>query len=401
MKILVICQHYYPEPFRLPDICEEFIKRGHDVSVIAQIPNYPMGEFYDGYNTKTKRDEIINGVKVHRCFTIPRKTGFLYRVLNYYSFSISSTLYVKKIKEEYDVVFVNQLSPVMMANAGIKYKKKHNKKLVLYCMDLWPESLTYGGIKKDSLIYKLYKNVSKRIYKSADKLLVTSNSFKDYFEKMFGIKKQEIGYLPQYAESLFDKESCKRIEDKNINLVFAGNIGKAQSVETIIEAAYKLKDNKKIHFHLVGDGSMYEYCKSKIKELELTNIVMYGRKPIEDMPIYYKMADAMIVTLSGDSEVSNTLPGKVQTYMAAGKPIIASANGETNKIISEANCGYCGQAGNSYELVKNINKFIENENKDKLGNNSSEFYEKYFTKEIFINKLLDELKTQAERGKNE
>ena len=128
MKILVVCQYYYPEPFRHPDICEELVKRGHEVTVVTGLPNYPMGEIYKGYQNGEKRDEVLNGVKVHRCYTIGRKQGALYRFLNYYSYALSSTRYIKKIKEEYDVVFVNQLSPVMMANANVTLFLKNSIK---------------------------------------------------------------------------------------------------------------------------------------------------------------------------------------------------------------------------------------------------------------------------------
>ena len=144
MKILVVCQHYHPEPFRLSDICEELVKRGHEVGVVTGTPNYPMGEIYPGYENHARQDEVVNGVKVHRCAIHPRKTGILHRVWNYYSFARESSKYVKKLDDSFDVVFINQLSPVMMANAGIKYAKKHKKKSVLYCLDLWPASLGAG-----------------------------------------------------------------------------------------------------------------------------------------------------------------------------------------------------------------------------------------------------------------
>ncbi len=392
MKILVVCQYYYPEPVRITDICEELVTRGNEVTVLTQIPNYPMGEFYNGYDVKKNRQEVINGVNVHRCFTIPRKTGFINRILNYYSFSISSTLYINKLKKDFDVIFVNQLSPVMMARAAIKYKKKYHKKLILYCLDLWPDSLVSGGVKKGSIIYNIYKNVSKRIYKKADKILITSKSFKQYFNDMFEINDTYIDYLPQYAESLFDNKKCSKVPDDKINLIFAGNIGKAQSMSTILEAVEKTQDIKELYWHIIGDGSEYDYCRKAIIDRKLENIVMHGRKPIEEMPRYYKMADAMIVTLSGESEISMTLPGKVQTYMAAGKPIIGAANGETKEIIEQAKCGFCGEADNSDELAKNVRRFIKTKDKKKLEKNSLNFYEKNFTKKIFINKLMKELK---------
>lgn len=390
MKILVICQYYYPEPFRHPDICEELVKRGHDVTVVAGLPNYPMGEIYEGYRKGEKRDEVLNGVKVHRCFIIGRKHGAVYRFLNYYSYAFSSVNYVKKIKEKYDVVFVNQLSPVMMANAAICYKKKHNVPVVLYCLDLWPESLVAGGIKRNSTIYKFFHKVSERIYKKPDKILITSKSFSDYFIKEFGINDTE--YLPQYAESIFKPEMCKKEPDGTIDLMFAGNIGEAQSVDTIIKAAILTQDISNLRWHIVGDGSELEALKTMSRGLN--NVVFHGRKSLEEMPKYYSMADAMLVTMQKDPVLSLTLPGKVQTYMAAGKPIIGAIDGETALVVKEAECGICGGAEDVETLVKNVREFL-NLDRNKLGINSRIYYEEHFNKETFIEKLEQYLSKYA------
>ena len=357
MKILVVCQYYYPELVRITDICEEFVKRGHEVDVITDIPNYPMGVIFDGYKNGKKRDEVINGVNVHRCFTIARRSGALFRFLNYYSYAISSTRYASKLKKEYDAVLVNQLSPVMMASAAVKYKKKHNKKLLLYCLDLWPESLVAGGIKRGGLIYKFFNRVSGKLYRKADRILVTSRDFTTYLENQFGIEKDKLSYLPQYAEDLF--KPAERVEKDMVDLTFAGNIGVMQSVETIIRAAAELKDIDNLRFNIVGDGISLEDCKKLSAELGAENVVFHGRKPLEEMAEYYRNADAMLVTLAKDPLISMTIPGKVQTYMAAGKPVIGAIDGETPKVIEEAKCGYCSASGDYMALAENIRKFLE------------------------------------------
>ena len=383
MKILVICQNYFPEQFRITDICEELVKRGNEVTVITGFPNYPLGKIFEGYKDKKKRDEEINGVKVHRCFTIGRRHGIIFRFLNYYSFAISSKRYAKKIKDEYDVVFVNQLSPVMMANAGIAYKKKHNKKLVLYCLDLWPESLVAGGIKRSSPIYKHFHKVSERIYKSCDKILVTSKCFSDYFKDEFGIENTE--YLPQYAEDIFSPEACKKVPDEFIDLMFAGNIGTMQSVETIIEAAKLTQDVENLRWHIVGDGSEIDNIKNLAKELN--NVYFYGRQPIDEMPRYYAMADAMLVTMKKDPIISYTLPGKVQTYMAAGKPIIGAIDVEAKLVIEESGCGYCANSEDTENFVAEIKKFTAQTDKERLSGTAIDYYNNHFAKDKFFEKL--------------
>lgn len=390
MKILVVCQHYYPEQFRITDICEELVKRGHQVTVLTGLPNYPMGYIYPGYKDKSKRREIINGVDVRRTFTIGRRSGIAFRVLNYYSFMLSSCKYVGKLDDDYDVVLVNQLSPVMMAEAGVKYKKKHGARLVIYTLDLWPDSLTVGGIKKGSIPYKYYHRVSKRIYKSADKILVTSKEFKEYFHSEFGIDDCE--YLPQYAETIFDPESCKKEPDGNIDLMFAGNVGIAQSVDTIIRAAALTKDIENLRFHIVGDGSELEKCKQLALSLDANNVIFHGRKPLEEMPKYYAMADAMLVTLYKNDVISKTLPGKMQTYMAAGKAIIGSIDGEAATVIREAQCGICAPAENAEALAECARELVNNKTLIRdYSENALAYYAKTFDSNTILELIEDHL----------
>ena len=385
MKILVVCQYYTPEPFRLSDICEDLVARGHEVTVVTGLPNYPMGNIYDKYKNGKYRDEEIKGVKVHRCFTIGRKHGLVFRFLNYYSYMFSSTKYISESKEEYDVVFVNQLSPVMMANAALKYKEKHNTKVVLYCLDLWPESITLGGVRRGSALYKYFYKVSKRIYKSVDRILVTSKSFSKYFEDMFGIN--DVEYLPQYAEAIFTPEECFKVPDGKIDLMFAGNVGVAQSIDTILDAAKLTADIKNLFWHIVGDGAELERLKQRATDMKLEKISFYGRKPLEEMPQYYAKADAMLVTMKKDPIISLTLPGKVQTYMAAGKAIIGAIDGEAKEVIDISRCGLCGKADDATELAENIKRFIQSKERAIMGQNARKYYEENFEKNLFMDKL--------------
>lgn len=395
MKILVVCQYYYPEPFRITDICKMLVNRGHDVTVLTGLPNYPEGKIYDDYRRGNKKNEVINGVEIIRTFEIGRGKSHFKLFLNYLSFTISASLKVFFLKEEYDVVFVNQLSPVMMGIPASIYKKKNKKKVLLYCLDLWPESLTVGGVKENSIIYKLFWSISKNIYMSADKILVTSSLFKKYFKEKFNFSIDSIDHLPQYAEDLFLTDELIQTFDSNkckvYNFVFAGNIGEFQSVETIVYAANELKEYENIYFHIAGDGSKLDECKKIAEKFCLKNLIFYGRKPIEEMPNFYKMADAMLITLIKSNILSYTLPGKIQTYMAAGKPIIGAIDGETRKVLDEANCGFCCEAENHMELSKLILKFIQSDRKEEMSLNAKNFYLKNYSKTVFLEKLENEL----------
>lgn len=398
MKILVVCQYYYPEPFRITDICESLVKMGHDVTVLTGLPNYPEGYVLNDYRHGKRRNEILNGVKIIRCFEIGRGSSHLNLFLNYFSYAVSATLKALFLKEKFDVVFVNQLSPVMMGIPAMAYKKKHHKKILFYCLDLWPDSLAAGGIKEKSRIYKLFYKISKWIYNSADTILITSSMFKDYFENALKINNINIKHLPQYAEDLFTQreddttsEIAASIENKTYNFVFAGNIGDMQSVETIVKAANELRKHNDIIFHIVGDGSKLDDCKQLTNELELTNIIFYGRQPLDEMPQFYRIAGAMLITLKDNKILSATLPGKVQSYMAAGKPIIGAINGETRLVIEQSGCGLCCNAEDYKVLSKLILKFCDSNKKEQMAENSKKFYLKNYSKEKFMTALEDEL----------
>lgn len=399
MKILVVCQYYYPEPFRISDICESLVKRGHDVTVLTGLPNYPEGTVLDDYRHGNKRNEIVNGVKVIRCFEIGRGNSHLKLFLNYFSYAVSATFKALFMKEEFEVVLVNQLSPVMMGIPAMAYKKKHKKKILFYCLDLWPDSLAAGGVKENSLIYKIFYKISKWIYKSADVILVTSSMFEDYFRNILQLDSINIRHLPQYAEDIFTQkeddsltEIASTIENREYNFVFAGNIGDMQSVETIIKAANELNENKNIIFHIVGDGSKSEECRKLSADLGLDNVIFYGRRSVDEMPTFYRMADAMLVTLKNNKVLSYTLPGKVQSYMAVGKPIIGAINGETRRVIHDAQCGFSCEAEDYKALADLIKQFCNTDKKLEMGKNAAKFYNKNYSKDKFLTILETSLK---------
>ncbi len=393
MKILVVCQHYWPEPYPLQDVCEELVRRGHQVELITGVPNYPLGWIYPEYRKGRNRSQVHNGVRIHRTFTIGRRNHVVFRFLNYFSFAISSVLYARRMKEEFDVVFTNQTSPVMMSGGALAYGKKHGKKVVLYCMDLWPASLAAGGIQKDSPVYRIFGWISRRIYRGADRILITSEMFRDYLRREFGIDDGKIVYHPQYTEIDFRKSGPR--EKSTVDLMFAGNVGAAQSMPTILHAAKLLADREALRWHIVGDGSKLAESQKLAQELGLTNVIFHGRKPQEQMPEYFAMADAMLVTLTADPLISLTLPGKVQSYMAAGKPIIGAANGEIPRTIADSGCGFCAPAEDAAALAAAVQEFLDCADKDALGENARRYYLAHFSRTRFMDHLEQELAAHA------
>lgn len=391
MKILVVCQYYYPEPFRIHEVCEEFVNRGHEVTVLTGLPNYPMGIIPDEYKGKEHRDEVVNGVRIIRVSEIPRTKGKVGLAKNYVSFVVNGSLKALFMKKDFDVVMVYQLSPILMAIPAYVAKWfSRTRNICVYCLDLWPESLVSLGISKDSAFFKLIKWVSKRIYKGAYHIGYTSRMFKKYFNDVLNIRDEKFSYIPQFADSLFSEVNDSKSGDACVNYVFAGNIGEMQSVDTIIRAADILRDEA-IKWHIVGDGFAYEDCKRLSKELGLDEqVIFYGRRPVEDMPEFYSMADAMIVTLADNDTISYTLPGKVQSYMAASKPIIAAANGETPIVLDEAKCGLCAPACNAKAFAKIAKEMAASDRKE-YGLNSVKYYNEHFSKKTHVDRLEEML----------
>ncbi|MBO4413993.1 MAG: glycosyltransferase family 4 protein [Clostridia bacterium] len=405
MKILVICQYYHPEPFRLNDVCEELVRLGHEVTVVTGTPNYPEGEIYPGYEKGARKDETLNGVRVRRCRLIPRKTGNLRRLMNYFSFPISAKRFVlgKECAPEaggdFDVVFVNQLSPVMMAEPGLRYGKKRGVPVVLYCLDLWPESVVAGGLRRGGFPFKVFSHISQKIYRRADRVLVANRTFAGYLTEKTGVSPDKIAFLPQYAENVFGY-SDPREPDGTVNLTFAGNVGAAQDLDTVIKAA-ALTRALPVTYHIVGGGTELDRLRALAEENGADNVVFHGRLPLSEMPELYRTSDAMLVTMRDDPELNMTLPGKVQSYMAAGRPVIGAINGEAARVISEADCGYVSPAGDAAALAENVGRFCAGEATEtlRMGKAAREYYEKHFDKSIFMKKLTEELLSAAENRK--
>ncbi len=392
MKILTVCQYYHPEPFRIHEVCEELVSRGHEVTVLTGLPNYPMGVIPDEYKGKKHRDEIVNGVHIIRVSERPRTNGKVGLARNYVSFVINACVKALFMKKDFDVIFVYQLSPVLMAIPAYVAKWfSRAGHIAIYCLDLWPESLSSLGIRRESLFYKFMRRVSISIYKGAYSIGYTSRMFKDYFVKELGINSERFMHIPQFADDLFSDisdaaKSGASVKD-SVDYVFAGNVGKMQSVETIIKAA-DIASNEKIRWHIVGDGFALEECRKLCDDLGLSDkVTFYGRLPVGEMPRFYNMADAMIVTLADNDTISYTLPGKIQSYMAAGKPVIASANGETREVIKESGCGLCADAEDAEGFAAIADEMASSDDLDRYGENARKYYDTHFTKKDHVDRI--------------
>ena len=419
MKILIISQYYFPEQFQINEIAPELVKRGHEVTVLCGIPNYPKGVVFDGDESRDgisrKEREYFEqtGVRVIHVDQTPRGKNPLSLVRNYISFAKNSKKIVRQLEGNFDVVLGYQLSPITSMEAALEYKRLHGTPVVFYTLDIWPVSAE--GLlksKKNPLMIPI-NLLSKRIYRGADKIVVTSRPFIDYLHRVNGIPLEKMAYLPQHAGSdMFEMDLSKgegqeakgegqkslaigheSLASHSVDFMFAGNLGKGQRLDVIAEAAHILGRRKDYKIHFVGDGRMRRELENMVKEYGLQdNVVFYGNQKREDMPRFYKMADALLITLRGNNEVGNTMPGKLQMYMTTGKPIFGAINGAANEVINDAKCGSCVNAGDYEGLAKLMRHYIEHP-ADYLncGRNACEYFKTHFTLEHYMNGLEKEL----------
>lgn len=384
MKILIVSQYYYPEQFQINEIAPELVKRGHQVTVLTGLPNYPKGEIYAGYE-KGRHTEEINGVHVIRVQDLPRKTGAVHLFFNYFSFAVSGRKQAKKLGA-FDIVLCYQLSPVSSLEPAILYARKNRVPLLAYCLDLWPESAkAHISVK---LLYHAVSVYSKRVYQRCDHIAVTSRPFIDYLEKINGIPKKKMSYIPQHADSSLLNTPIQNEENEIADFMYAGNLGAGQTIDVIIRAAAEIKD-KKFVVHLVGDGSQRKALEELTSFLGVQDkIIFHGIKQREEMGSWYRKADVLLITLRGNNAVGNTMPGKLQTYMTAGKPILGAINGAASEVIHESKCGKCVSSGDYKGLSALMAEYIDHpEYFTDFGTNAQRYFQDHFTLNIFTDRL--------------
>ncbi len=394
MKVLFISQYFYPEVFKGNEIVFDFAKKGYDVTVLTGKPNYPKGDFYEGYSFFGKKEETIKGVKILRSPLFPRKSGkAIPLALNYLSFIFFSYFTVLfRVKDKYDIIFVQQLSPATMALPGLWVKKKQKIPMVLWVLDLWPESVIATTSLKKGRVIDFIEKLVRKIYAKSDVILVSSKSFKKSIQNKCEDKNKNIQYFPNWAEDVFVnvKETSIQIPElpEGFNVMFAGNVGESQGFEAILDAAEKTKEET-INWIVVGDGRKLNWLKKEVKERNLTKVYPLGRYPLETMPHFFKKADAMLVSLKDTPVFGITVPAKVQAYMASGKMILGMINGEGKDLINESKCGYAVAAEDSSSLSEKAIKLLYSSEKERneMESNALKYYQGNFSKEKLFSNL--------------
>ena len=393
MKILVVCQFYYPERFTVSDICAALVSLGHDVSVVTGKPNYCYNEIIPAY--RKVKYEIIDGVKVHRVNLYPRKQSRLSIIRNYLSFHRNAKAFMRRFNEQFDVVLSVSLSPVISIAPAVLYAKKHKVKHVLHCLDLWPEStVVTGAVKKDSPMYKMLFRWSRNLYLACDKIMVSSPSFADYFKEVLHIIDKPFPYVPQPSLGVHENLPPATFK-KKYNFVYVGNIGTLQLIDEIAEAGKIIGTRGDVEVHLAGMGLQSENLKKYIADNSLKDIVTYyGPLPLEKAVTLYADADALIVPLKEGGTVGKTIPNKLVQYLKYGRPIIGSLSGDGRDVLVKTKGAVLAEQS-AESIAKAMETIIDlpADKKEEMGRQNKLYYEEHFeirrVAQLIEHELLD------------
>jgi glycosyltransferase involved in cell wall biosynthesis len=366
MRILIVTQQFWPENFRINDLAAELVMRGHKVTVLTGLPNYPQGEVFKEYRANPEHYATYEGVEIVRVPMIPRGSRKLTLMLNYLSFAVSGVVFgLSALRgRAFDVIFTYEPSPITVGIPAAALRFAKRAPMVFWVLDLWPETLSAVGAVRNPLLIKLVGLLVKAIYRSCDLILAQSKSFIAQIRKYAGPTRQ-LRYFPSWSESEFDMQHVQSAPEvvrgpNTFNVMFAGNIGVAQDFPSILAAVERLKHHAHIKWHIVGDGRMADWLAASVVERGLQDcITLYGRFPLERMTSFFRHADALLVCLADDPIFAMTIPGKVQTYLSTGLPVLGMLDGEGADLIKQSGSGLTCPAGDSEGLAKIVLQMSE------------------------------------------
>ena len=394
MKILLVTQYFYPENFKSNDIAFELAKRGHKVDALVGIPNYPEGKYYKGYGLFKKRHEKVNGVNVYRTFQTPRGKGGWRLPINYLTYVISGwidALFYYGWKK-YDCVICHETSPIFQAYPGILVSRMRKTPFYMWVLDIWPDAMRSGGGMKNEKIIGWADRRVKGIYNRCAKILISSKRFTESILPK-GDYLNKIVYFPNWSEDMLAMPTDYEIPKlpEGFKIMIAGNLGKSQNLDAVAEAMVKLRDVPEVKWIFVGDGSRREWLEQFIKDNGLQEQAFaLGRFPFAAMPALYAKADAMLVTLRAEfPHLGMVVPARLQSYMSAGRPVLAMIGHGGQDIIEESDCGYAVGAGDVDAFVKLIREKVltDREGFEAKGKNGRKYYEEHYRKEDCIDHL--------------
>jgi glycosyltransferase involved in cell wall biosynthesis len=405
LRILIVSQYFWPEGFRINEIVRTLVEKGVEVDILTAKPNYPEGAFFEGYRGWGTQVGIWSGATVFRVPLFPRGARSAWRLaLNYLSFVASGLFFGPWLlrKRQYDVVFAYGLSPILLAIPGIFLARLKRRKLVLWVQDLWPDSLSATGYIRHPRLLRWVERLVRWIYGHSDLILVQSRAFIAAVSALAPGK--TIAYDPNSVDAAFGESPDPRVIlptvpalEIGFPVVFAGNVGAAQAVDVIVEAAELLKSHSEISFVVFGKGSRWDWMRDQVAVRGLTNLHLPGRFPVETMPGLMQKAGVLLVTLTNEPIFALTVPNKVQAYMAAGRPILAGLNGEGARIVEEAQAGISVPAEDAQALADAVLKLhgMSSEQRAVMGGNGRNYFKAHFEHDKLVEELMTLLRSMA------
>lgn len=367
MRLLVVSQYFWPENFRVNEIVSEMVLRGHQVTVLTGRPNYPEGRIDPDFAAHPERFSEYAGAQVLRVPLRPRGKGGLRLMLNYWSFIFWGCLLAPWLLRgrEFDAIFVFETSPITSALPAILLKWLKKARLVMWVLDLWPDTLSAIGVVRSPRLLRWIGRFCGFIYRHCDLILGQSKAFAAPIER-WSRAPEKFRYFPNWVEEAFDNATAATpapelaAYEGRFRILFAGNLGEAQDLPTVLCAAALVKKQRAdVCWLLVGDGRAAGQVRSEIERLGLQDTVyLLGRYPLDRMPSFFAGADALLVSLKPEPIFALTVPGKVQSYLAAGKPILAMLEGEGADVVRDAGAGLASPAGQASALAASVHQLL-------------------------------------------
>ncbi|MBK8892428.1 MAG: glycosyltransferase family 4 protein [Dechloromonas sp.] len=408
MRILVVSQYFWPENFRINDLVTEFCDRGHEVTVLTGSPNYPSGEVFPEFRSNPGAYAKFGGASVVRVPMFPRGSGGLRLMVNYASFAFGATVFgAWRLRgQAFDVIFVFEPSPITVGLPAAFLRYLKGAPLAFWVLDLWPETLEAIGVVRSRTFLKAVGHLVTFIYNRCDLILAQSKSFIPQIRRYCG-REKAVEYFPSWSDAEFDFSTVVPADevpsaDGMFSIMFAGNVGDAQDFPAILDAAEHLKDDRGIRWLIVGDGRASEWVRSEVTRRGLEHcFLLLGRYPVERMPSFFRHADALLVSLKDEPIFAMTIPGKLQSYLAAGIPVLAMLNGEGAEIVDGAGAGLSCPAGDGVALAAAVRKMagMDIEGRQRMGRRGRAVSEQEFDRGALISRLLSWLENLSTVGK--
>ncbi len=397
LHILVVTQYFWPENFKINDMVKEMCAKGHRITVLTGMPNYPEGKIPKSYRWFKRSTEDYYGATVIRSPLVSRGSGEGVRLgLNYLSFALSATVIgLMRCRENYDALFVYEPSPITVGIPAVVLKRKFKIPLILWVQDLWPDSLIATGAVSSPMVISGFDKLVKYIYNRCDFILVQSLAFIPWIKK-YGIPSDKINYLPNWAEDVYkptyELDASRDLQYKSLLpegfiIMFAGNLGESQNLGMIVEAAERLREHHEIHWVMVGDGRRKEWMEKEVRLRQLDSCIHFvGKYPIEVMPYFFSVADGLLLTLKKDPIFSLTIPSKLQSYLASGRPIIASIDGEGGRILQSSGGGLVCPADDIEALAESVLQLYRMpvERRQHMAQCGRSYYEQHFDRDKLL-----------------